>query len=266
MWVKDYLMMPTRKDRTTTNMAELSILIPSRNEPYLQKTVEDLKSKLEGDTEILVGDDAVEKLGQRALTNKLARQSTAKYLMKIDAHTLFSQGFDVELMKAMDSKTIMAPYLLKLDAENWQPLPQLPSASFAFDPNLVFQYNREVENDLLITETMALQGSAWIVDRQTYWDWNLGDETLGSWGKQGPELGIKAWLNGGTCKVNKNCYYAHKFSEKEEDFPYKRDKEAIRKTSEEMIKRFKHKNIAGLIEKYGYPVGWSPELVANLPK
>lgn len=247
-------------------MSRLSILIPSLNEPYLQNTISDLQNKIEGDTEILVGHDEVEHLGQRALTNKLARQSTAEYVMKIDAHCLFSQGFDVELMKSMDDKTIMAPYLLKLDAVNWQPLPQLPSASFAFDPDLVFQYNRQAENQELITETMALQGSAFIVARQTYWDWQLGDETLGSWGKQGPELGIKAWLNGGVCKVNKNCYYAHKFSEKEEDFPYIRDKEAIRKTSDEVIKRFKNKKIAGLIEKYNYPAGWSPELVANLPE
>lgn len=242
---------------------KLSILIPSRNEPYLQKTIEDIEKHKEGDTEILWKEDYG--IGQRALTNELARLSNAEYILKVDAHCSFSQGFDVEMLKAMDDKTIMAPYLLRLNAENWQIIPKPTSSAYCFDTDLVFQYHREAENDELINETMCLQGSAWMVSRETYWKWNLGDESLGSWGGQGAELGIKAYLNGGKCVTNKNAYYAHLFRENEEDFPYQRDKEKIRKTNAEIKKRFLNKNIAGLIEKFGYPSNWTKEKVVDLP-
>jgi hypothetical protein len=261
-------------------MNTLSILIPSRSEQYLSKTISDIFEHAEGDIEVIVGhdggdDSAVSQtfmsqhfsacdrmkvfcsqkvIGQRAMTNKLAKLSTAKYVLKCDAHVSFSQGFDVKMMQAIDDKTIMAPYLLKLDAEKWEVLPQLPSSQFVFDTNLVMQYDRKAENQKPITETMCLQGSAWMITRENYWKWNICDETLGSWGKQGTELGIKAYLNGGRCVVNKNCFYGHLFRENETDFPYQRDKEQIRNTSDEVIKRYRNKDIVGLIRKFATPI------------
>jgi glycosyltransferase involved in cell wall biosynthesis len=243
-------------------MIDISVVIPSLNEPYLDKTVEDIKRHAESNIEILVGDDAVEKLGQRALTNKLIREAKGKYIMKTDAHCLFSQGFDTDLLKIADNKTILAPYLLRLDAENWKPIPKPCTGSYVFDTNLVFQYGEE--NNEMITETMCLQGSCFMVDRQTYWDWDLGDESLGSWGGQGAELGIKAWYNGGKCVTNKHCYYAHLFRESELDFPYERDKSKIKQTTDEILARYKNKRIAGLIHKFNFPADWTPELVEQL--
>lgn len=245
-------------------MAELSIIIPSRNEPYLQQTVEDLLTKIGGDTEILWEEDTG--IGQRATQNKLVRQSTAKYVLKTDAHVMFSKGFDVELMKAMDDKTIMAPVMLQLDAAKWQIPTNLPTSWFGFDPNLITQVDKSRQNYEPISESMCLHGSAWIIDRETYWKWNVCDETLGSWGKQGTELGIKAFLNGGRCVVNKNCYYAHAERIKESDWPYKRDMEEIKKTRDEVDKRLKNKSIAPLIEKFDYPCGWTKDLVDKLPE
>lgn len=102
--------------------------------------------------------------------------------MKVDAHCSFSQGFDRVMLEAMDDRTIMSPYLLILDAEKWDIKPKPVSSSYCFDTDFVFQYNRRDENLEPIVETMCLQGSAWMVDRQKYWDWNLCDTSLGSWG------------------------------------------------------------------------------------
>jgi hypothetical protein len=92
-----------------------------------------------------------------------------------------------------------------------------------------------------------------MIDRETYFKWGLCDESLGSWGGQGSELGITAYLNSGTCKVNKNCYYAHLERLKHEDFPYERgDKPGL-----EALTRLKAKykdKIRGLFEKFDYPV------------
>lgn len=261
-------------------MVELSILIPSREEKYLQRTIDDILTHSEAKTEILVGLDGWDThitgdsrvwviksppIGQRAMTNTLAEYSNARYLLKIDAHCTFSQGFDRILLESADDKSIIAPYLLKLDEETWQPIPKPASSQYCFDTNLIFQYHREAENDKLITPTMCLQGSAWLISRKNYWDWDICDEKLGSWGSQGVELGVKAYLNKGRCLTNKKCYYAHLFREKEEDFPYKRDKSAILQTTNAVREQFIGK-VGGLVKKFGYPADWTPQKVKELCK
>ena len=259
---------------------KLSVLIPSRGGRELKRTIEDILEHSEADTEIIVGFDGSmpegfetfwspglkfhhepEHVGQRAITNKLAYLSTSDYIMKVDAHCSFSQGFDRVMLSEMDDKTILAPLLMSLDGPTWTINGKKSTSRYCFDQNLVMQYDEENGNP----ETMCLQGSAWMVSRDNYWNWKLGDETLGSWGGQGPELGIKAWLNGGVCKTTRNAYYGHVFREKEEDFPYQRDKAAIKGTTDEIKKRFKNQKIAGLIKKFNYPADWTPEAVENLP-
>lgn len=271
-------------------MPKLSIIIPSREEKHLQKTIDSIFENAEGDIEVLVGLDdwgirpitkelkeankgyedrltiltASNNAGQRATTNVLVGMSKAKYILKCDAHVQFSPGFDVKMMEDMDSRTILAPRLLCLDEDSWTPRHTPMSSSYAFDTDLVFQYNVEAENQDPVNETPCLQGSAWMVERKNYWEWELGDESLGSWGMQAAELGIKAYLNGGVCKTTKKCFYAHLFREDEKDFPYKRDKTAIKATRDEFKKRFKTQDIAGLIRKYDFPCDWTRELVRNL--
>lgn len=120
-------------------MKDLSILMPARNEMFLKNTVEDILSKIEADTEIivyldgswadppLVQNDRVtvihsdESIGQRAATNKAALLSKAKYVMKCDAHCSFDKGFDrkmIEAFKGHDNWT-MVPLMKNLHAFDW---------------------------------------------------------------------------------------------------------------------------------------------------
>lgn len=119
-------------------MTDLSILIPARNEMFLRRTIEDILQHAEGDTEVIVGLDGAwadpqlednprviilhysESIGQRALTNQLCRLSTAKYVMKVDAHCAFDQGFDVKMMAKMEDDITMAPVMRNLHAFNWK--------------------------------------------------------------------------------------------------------------------------------------------------
>ena len=118
-------------------MAELSILIPSRNEMFLKRTVEDILQNIEGDTEIIVVLDGAwpesgipdnkrvrlvynpESIGQRAATNQAARISNSKYVMKCDAHCSFDKGFDVKMMDAMQDDWTMVPLMKNLHAFDW---------------------------------------------------------------------------------------------------------------------------------------------------
>lgn len=120
---------------------ELAILIPARNEMFLSRTVEDILQHSEADTEILVGLDGEwadpvikdhsrltllhvsEALGQRAMTNKLARLTNARYVMKVDAHCSFDQGFDRKMLegfKETGDNVTMVPTMRNLHAFDWE--------------------------------------------------------------------------------------------------------------------------------------------------
>lgn len=258
----------------------LSILIPTRSGQYIQQTVEDLL--YHSRAEILVGIDGLQEfkgtipnhervrtyvhdvgIGQRAMTNLLAKEATGEYLLKVDSHCSFSQDFDMIMLEQMDARTILAPYLMPLDASAWSINGKKKMSRYCFDTNLVMQY--DTENDEENPDTMCLQGSAWMVAKNTYWKWRLGDDAMPSWGGQGPELGIKAFLNGGRCKTTKQAYYGHMFKLKEEDFLYNRGPNPGKAANEQLRRMYLNKSIGPLIERFGYPADWTKEAVDNLP-
>lgn len=250
-------------------MYDLSILIPARNEEFLTRTVEDILLHIEGKTELIVVLDGAQSkiklpknarlsvisnsrsIGQRAATNKAARQSTAKYLMKVDAHCAFDQGFDVKLMSVMQDDWTMVPVMRNLHAFNWvcstgHKRYQGPSGSclicgkettkevvwvakanpestsYSFDSEFRLQYfneNKKKQKGELV-ESMSLQGSCFMLTREKYWALNICDEKFGSWGQQGVEVSCKSWLSGGKVVVNKKTWYAHMFRTQGGDFSF----------------------------------------------
>jgi hypothetical protein len=118
-------------------MYDLSIVIPARNEMFLSKTIEDILANMEGNTEIIAVLDGCwadppvqdhpavtlihhdESVGQRVATNEAVRISTAKYIMKCDAHCAFDQGFDTKIMDEMHDDWTMAPTMRNLHAFDW---------------------------------------------------------------------------------------------------------------------------------------------------
>jgi len=57
-----------------------------------------------------------------------------------------------------------------------------------------------------------------MLTREKYWELNICDESLGSWGSQGIEVACKTWLSGGKCLVNHSTWYAHMFRTQGGDF------------------------------------------------
>ncbi len=122
-------------------MKELSILIPARNEMFLQRTIEDILANIEADTEVIVvldgkwADPPVlqnervnviyvpESIGQRATANLACKLSKAKYVMKVDAHCAFDKGFDrkmIEAFKKVGDNVTMVPTMRNLWAFDWK--------------------------------------------------------------------------------------------------------------------------------------------------
>ena len=120
-------------------MTDLSVLIPSRNEEFLNQTIADILAHAETDVEVIVTLDGQwpvvpvpdnervaliyhpESVGQRAATNDAARMARGRYVMKCDAHCAFDQGFDrimLEDMAGHDDWT-MVPVMRNLHVFDW---------------------------------------------------------------------------------------------------------------------------------------------------
>jgi len=118
-------------------MVELTVVIPSRNEEWLKKTVEDILTNAETDIEIIVvldGSWPVEPLqidprvhviyhnqsiGQRAATNEAARIASGKYIMKLDAHCSMAKGFDKQLLQDIQPDWTIVPTMRNLHVFDW---------------------------------------------------------------------------------------------------------------------------------------------------
>src|SRR3990167_671067 len=175
-------------------MIRLSILIPARDEEYLEQTVDDIFKHAETDPEILWEED-LQPIGQRALTNKLAQRATGDFLMKIDAHCSFSQGFDRIMLEDANENDLLAIDLRDLDVENWTMNPEPLTSQVVFDTD--FELKSAPEKPGLIAETQCIHGLGFMVSRKKYFELNLVDESFGSWGLMGLEVPLKVWLSGG---------------------------------------------------------------------
>lgn len=245
-------------------MTDLSVLIPARNEQFLALTIDDILQHIEGDTEVVAVCDGAwpsppiadhprvhliyhsQSIGQRAAVNEAARMSTAKFIMKLDAHCALDQGFDVKLMADCEHNWTVIPRMYNLHVFDWlcecgertyqgpkpdkcqkcggnnivmdmvwKPRMNRRSDFARFDTTLHFQYWRsyehreEAKGD--IADTMCSVGAAWFMHRDRFWELGGLDEAHGSWGQMGVEIACKSWLSGGRQIVNKKTWFAHMF-------------------------------------------------------
>lgn len=237
----------------------ISIIIPTKNEPLLERTIDDIKENARTDIEILTEEDSG--IGQRALMNKLAKQAKYDYVMKTDAHCSFGPAFDKILLDTIDDDMVLMPLLYPLNPEHWTINHHNPMSNYVFDTDLVMHFGEHNPKETL-TRSMCVQGSCFMTKIANYFDWELADESL-NWGGQASEIGIKTYLNGGRCMTTKDTYYGHVFRHFDEDFPYERDHKEIAE-GKKALQKLKTKAIAGLVEEFDYPVDWTPEKVSDL--
>jgi hypothetical protein len=267
----------------------ISILIPARQEEYLNDTIEDVFAHAETEVEVLVGLDgwttplgfpdknirvsfSPKPIGQRAMQNTLARMARGNYVMKLDAHCSLQQGFDRILLEHMDENTVATGCLHRLHTFDWvdekgrrtyqdqksqikrekvwKILPQPFETSFVFGTNCI-SVAGNTRN--FPRETMSLQGSLFCVSRTKYWHWNLCDEDWGSWGAQGFEIAVKTWFAGGRV-ITAPFFYGHWFRTKKEDVPYEREEPST--AYEKARELAKHPKMQWLVKKFGYPLDW----------
>lgn len=232
----------------------LSVILPSRNEQYTQKTIDDIFKNSRGPaTDVIVvldgwwpnpplkDDDRLhiihrgESRGMRDAITSAVEMSRAKYIMKMDAHCMVSEGFDVELMKASQPNWVQVPRRKRLLPETWEleEQPGRPDVDYMY---LTYPYadakhdifgagdtkyglhgknwdawnKREDLKSVLIDDLMTCQGSAYFMEKAYFKELELLDQaTYGGFRDEFLEVGMKCWLSGGRVVVNKNCFYAH---------------------------------------------------------
>ena len=217
---------------------KLSIIIPSYKDPYLYKTVESLlqHSELGDELEIVVvldgywfehsiDDDRVKvihlgkNVGMREAINTGVRASTGEYIMRTDEHSDFDQGYDKKLLANVQDDWIVTPRRYYLDPIKWERM-DLPYVDYE---KLVIQSGKKFaglpwrERDkerskILVDETMAMQGSCWIMKR-SWWDKviiELDTEGYGPLYQDSHEMVFKTWKAGGKLMINKKTWHAHK--------------------------------------------------------
>ena len=275
-------------------MADVSVIIPGRCETYFQQTIDSVLAAARGDIEVIpvidgyepdpplvINDDRVKpiylekSIGQRAAYNLGVKNSTGRFVMKLDAHAMPSDGFDVELASHCPDKTIVLPIMRRLDVNRWKPKITGKTLFMYFGLDVYChywnEYKKRPEAQVEYPEVLTGQGSCWFTTR----DWNdyigLLDENLGSWGKVGIEVSLKTWLCGGRQVVNKKAWQAHWFRVSDGGFPYPMSGRQIGRVRDLTFQNFFFKDngafpnqvrpFSWLIKKFAPIPGWEAYLV-----
>ncbi len=155
------------------------------------------------------------------------------------------------------------------------------STSYCFDAEPKFRYFEDYKHrekyikdktEKGLTESMSLQGSCFMVTRAKYWELNICDETLGSWGNQGIEVAVKTWLSGGSVICNHKTWYAHLFRTHQDfGFPWPvsgREQNKTKKNVRNLVWEGKWdkqvRPVKWLVEKFWPVDGWTQNDLNNL--
>jgi len=187
----------------------VSVIIPSRNEQFLTRTIEELLEKSEGEIEVIavldgywdavINDPRVNYLhkgkaeGMRNGINDALKIANGSYIMKIDGHCMVDEGYDVKLVESCEDNTIVIPRRKRLDAENWclQDVgkPHIDYEFLSFPDNPADYggagLNGRIWTERIVArldnpkydvdENLSFQGSCWFMPKAYFEELNLMD-------------------------------------------------------------------------------------------
>ncbi len=216
----------------------ISIIIPSYKDPLLQKTINDLLTKAEKEIEIIVVLDGYwpkpqledeprvriihlgKNGGMRNAINKGVALARGEFIMRVDEHQIFGQGYDRILTERFKDNWIVTPRRYFLDTEKWEVM-DLPYIDYE---KLMISRGRrkftasnwpsrtKARKNKVIDEKLGMQGSCWIM-KKSWWDKvivELQSEGYGTHYQDSVEMIFKTWQAGGKLMIHKGTWHAHK--------------------------------------------------------
>jgi len=226
-------------------MIKLSVVTPAYKEPHLNQTITSLLENSElGDaleviavfdgywpTEPLIQDKRVRYIhvgqnrGPKGCINTGIAASRGEFFMRLDCHCMFGPGYDRIMTESCGPKDVMTARRYFLDPVKWErmDIPYVDYEKLVIQEGKKFSGQRwksrdEERKDIMVDETMAMQGSMWITSRawfDTICGGRLQEEGYGPAYQDSTEVSMKSWKNGGRLMLNKNTWFAHKHR----DFP-----------------------------------------------
>ena len=206
--------------------------------------------------------------------------------MKLDAHCAVDEGFDVKLAQDCEYDWTMIPRMYNLDVDTW--LPKLiDDKRLAVKKRKLHDYmyigwndknelrtlyygtkenRKQHDKSELIDDVMSCMGCCFFMHMDRFWELEGCDEGHGGWGQQGIEVALKAWLSGGSLKVNKKTWFAHWFRASDGGFPYSISGNAIKRARDYSMDLWlqnkwplQKRKIEWIIEKFS-PPSWEGRL------
>lgn len=219
----------------------VSVIIPSYKDLLLQKTIDSLLENAEGEIEIIAVLDGYwlnpqlrddkrlrvvhlgKNRGMRGAINAGVLVSKGEYIMRTDEHCMFGKGYDRILTKTCEPNWIVTAKRYFLDPVKWEvmDLPPVECEKLVIQEGKKFAGQRwdsrakEMKDPII--ESMAMQGSMWVMPRK-WWDEVIGELQTEGYGpliQDSHEMVFKTWKAGGKLMVNRNTWFAHKHR----DFP-----------------------------------------------
>jgi len=189
----------------------LSVIIPSYKDLLLIKTIDSLlkNSELGDQLEIIAVLDGYWP------TFELRQDPRVRYV-----HLGKNRGYDRILTETCESNWIVTPRRYFLDSVKWEVTDtpfvdyyklKIENVSNEISKFVGVEWSRPERADVMIDETMAMQGSCWVMPRK-WWDEAIEElqvEGHGQHFQDFHEIVFKTWKAGGKLMVNKNTWFAH---------------------------------------------------------
>lgn len=211
-------------------MGTVSVIIPSRSERFLDRTIQDIQEKFLGSYEIIVSLDGEwaepvkgvkyiynkQAKGMRTAINQAVAIAKGEYIMKLDAHCMVDEGIDEKLKAVHQENWVQIPRRKRFDHIKWQlTVTDAPDIDYM----MVKNYKGHKDNDKnrdpqlkkkLIDDIEVFQGSCYFMTRDFFNKLGLlDDKNFGKMGSEALEIALKCRHDGGRVVVNKTTWYAH---------------------------------------------------------
>jgi len=215
----------------------LSVIIPDYHDPLLIKTIDSALQNSEGEIEVIAVLDGYwpdfelridprvryvhlgKNRGMRGAINAGVLVSKGEFIMRSDEHCIFGKGFDRIMTESCEPNWIMTARRYFLDPDKWEvmDLPYVDYEKLVIQEGKKFAGQRwnsrtEERKGIMVDETMAMQGSMWLMPHK-WWDEVIGElqtEGYGPLYQDSHEMVFKTWQKGGKLMLNKNTWFAHK--------------------------------------------------------
>lgn len=214
----------------------LSVIIPSYKDPLLIKTIDSVLANAGTDIEVIAvldgywthdirNDPRVRYVhlgrnrGMRGAINAGVAVSRGEYIMRTDEHCMFADNFARIILETIQPNWIVTMRRYFLDPVKWEVMnePYVDYEKLVIQDNKKFSGQRwesrsKERANIMIDETMAMQGSCWAMSRK-WWNDVIGELKTEGYGphiQDSHEMVFKTWKAGGKLMLNKTTWFAHK--------------------------------------------------------